>query len=45
MRPEEAKTLVEAGAPRAADAVKAPDAARKDAWDALDKAPRVDRSS
>lgn len=45
MRFDEAKNLVEAGDPRAADAVKKLDAARKDAWDALDKAPRTDRSS
>jgi hypothetical protein len=45
MRFDEAKNLVESGDPQAADAVKRLDAARKEAWDALDKAPRVDRSS
>jgi len=45
MRYDEAKNLVEAGDPRARDALKKLDEARADAWDALDKAPRVDRSS
>ena len=45
MRFDEAKNLIEAGDAQAPDAMKKLDAARKDAWDALDKAPRVDRSS
>jgi hypothetical protein len=45
MRFDEAKNLVEAGDPQAREAMKKLDDARKDAWDALDNAPRVDRSS
>ena len=45
MRYDEAKNLVEAGDPQARAAMQKLDDARKEAWDALDKAPRVDRSS
>lgn len=45
MRFDEAKNLVRAGDPQATEAMKRLEDARKDAWDALDKAPRTDRSS
>jgi len=46
MRFDEAKNaLREADDSKVADAMKRLEEARKDAWDALDKAPRTDRSS